>query len=226
VVLQDPELMVRRDGLENQLRRAVTRRYSAIASDPESVRKLEEEIERLHADVQRENEKIRNLEIRSGVSGRLIMPRQEDIVGTFVRQGSTLGYVFEAEIVSVRAAVPEYDAALIREDTKGIAVRISDRPEQVLAARLVRDLPAATRELPSMALGDRAGGHYVTDPADTDGIRTVEPVVLFDVAVTDRYFERAGGRAWVKFEHSAMPLASQWYRRARQVFLQRFNPVS
>ena len=226
VVLEDPTLVAEREVAANQLRRAVTQRYTAIATDAERVRRVEEEIDRLRADLAHTDEKIANLEIRSGVSGQLVMPEQQDVVGSFVRQGSTLGYVFESETVSVRAAVPQYDATLVREDTQDISVRISDQPGEILAASLVRDVPAATQELPSVALGERGGGPFVTDPSDADGIRVVEPVVLFDLAVPDKHLERAGGRAWVRFEHSAKPLISQWYRRARQVFLQRFNPVS
>ena len=226
VVLEDPALVADRDTLASQLERAKTQRYAAMSFDPERARKVEEEIERLRGDLRRAEEKIAELEIRSRVSGHLVMPRQQDLVGMFVRQGTTLGYVFEAEQVAIRAAVPEYDAALVRDDTRGIDVRISDRPAEVLAANLIRDVPAATRQLPSVALGDRGGGPYLTDPADADGVRAIEPVVLFDLTVPDRSLERAGGRAWVRFEHSAKPLASQWYRRVRQVFLQQFNPVS
>jgi putative peptide zinc metalloprotease protein len=32
-----------------------------------------------------------------------------------------------------------------------------------------------------------------------------------------------GGRAYVRFTHPREPLASQWYRRLRQAFLERFN---
>ena len=225
VILEDPALLAERDVITEKLRRAETERYSAIGSNSEQVQKVENEIDRLRADLARANEKIANLEIRSGVSGRLVMPEQQDVVGTFVRQGGTLGYVFRDENISVRAAVPEYDATLVREDLRNVSVRISDRPEDVFTARLVRDVPAATQELPSLALGERGGGPFVTDQSQVDGLHVVEPVVLFDVTVPDKTLERAGGRAWVRFEHSAKPLVGQWYRRARQVFLKRFNPV-
>lgn len=226
LVLEDSALLADRRALESQLERATTQRYAAMFIDAERAQKLEKEIERLRVDLHRAEEKIADLEIRSRVSGQLVLPRQDDLIGTFVSQGSTLGYVFETEQISIRAAVPEYDAALVRQDTRGIAVRISDRPERPVVARLVRDVPAATQILPSPALGDRGGGALVTDPSDSDGVRAVEPVVLFDLALPGTTLERAGGRAWVRFEHSAKPLASQWYRRMRQVFLQQFNPVS
>jgi putative peptide zinc metalloprotease protein len=32
-----------------------------------------------------------------------------------------------------------------------------------------------------------------------------------------------GGRAFLRFDHGRVPLAQQWYRRLRQVFLERFD---
>ncbi len=226
VLLEDPALAADRDALASQLARATTQRYTAISVDAERAQKAQEEIERLRADLRRAEQKIAELEIRSGVAGRLIMPRQQDLVGTFVRQGSELGYVFEAEQVGIRAAVAEYDAALVRQDTRRIAVRVTDHPFDTLVADLVRDVPAATRQLPSAALGDRGGGPHVTDPSDKEGVLAIEPVVVLDLTLPDTVLERAGGRALVRFEHSAKPLASQWWRRVRQVFLKQFNPVS
>ena len=37
---------------------------------------------------------------------------------------------------------------------------------------------------------------------------------------------RLGGRAWVRFDLGAEPLAMQWQRRARQALLKHFNPTS
>ena len=47
-------------------------------------------------------------------------------------------------------------------------------------------MPAATQVLPNAAFGDRAGGAHRTDPADSAGLRALEPVFQFDVAVPDR----------------------------------------
>jgi putative peptide zinc metalloprotease protein len=33
----------------------------------------------------------------------------------------------------------------------------------------------------------------------------------------------AGGRAYVRFDHGRVPLAAQWYRQMREIFLSRFN---
>lgn len=226
LILEDSALISDRDALVSQLRRARTQRYAAIANDRERALKVEKEIARLRGDLYRAEEKIAQLEVRSQVAGHLVMQRQLDLVGTFVKQGSTLGYIFAAEQIGIRAVVPEYDAALVRENTRAIAVRISDRPGEALVAELVRDVPAATRELPSAALGDEGGGPHATDPTDDDGMRTLEPMVMVDLRLPSRTLQRAGGRVRVRFDHGTKPLATQLYRRLTQVFLQMFNPVS
>ena len=101
---------------------------------------------------------------------------------------------------------------------------LADQPGEAISAALTGEVPAATAILPTAALGDRSGGPVVTDPADTQGTRTLEPVFLFDVRVTATPLQRVGGRVWVRFDHGASPLAIQWQRRLLQLFLKQFNP--
>jgi putative peptide zinc metalloprotease protein len=224
VMLEDPNLVVQRDSLMSRLEQLQAARFSALLDSYEQVRNAEEESVRVQSELQRVEEKIKHLTIRAHADGRLVMPHQEDLADSFVREGSTLGYVLERTQVGVRAVVPEYDASLVRNYTRGVQVRLADYSE-VAGAELVRDIPAATYDLPSAALGDRGGGVLVTDPADKDGLRTREPVVVLDVKLPGTDLQRVGGRAWVRFDHGAQPLASRWYRQLRQVLLQHFNPA-
>jgi len=154
------------------------------------------------------------------------MPRQQDLPGTLVRQGDTIGYVLAGGNIGVRAAVPEYDAALVHDHTRSAEVFLVEGQALPAHAELVRDLPAATHTLPSAALGDRGGGSYVTDPADKEGLRSLEPVVIVDLMLPSTELQRLGGRAWVRFEHDAEPVASRWLRRMRQLLLQHVNPAA
>ena len=133
--------------------------------------------------------------------------------------------MFDRAEIGVRATVSEKDAALVRERTRSVDVRMAEASGERVVAEMVRDIPAATHQLPSAALGDRGGGPYVTDPADKDALRTLEPVVLIDLKLPEKILQRVGGRAWVRFDHGAEPLAGQFYRRMRQLFLQHFNPT-
>jgi putative peptide zinc metalloprotease protein len=224
IVLEDPTLSTQREKLRSRLEQLQAERFSALLNSYEQVRNAEEETTRVESELQRVEERISELQVRAHAEGTLVMPQQSDLPGTFLRQGGTIGYVLERSLIGVRTVVPEYDATLVRERTRSVEVRIAG-DGQAVAARLARDIPAATYELPSAALGDKGGGPYVTDPADNDGLRTREPVVLVDVSIAASDLQRVGGRAWVRFDHGTEPLASRWYRQLRQVLLQHFNPA-
>jgi putative peptide zinc metalloprotease protein len=156
----------------------------------------------------------------------LAMPRQQDLPGTLVREGDTVGYILAAGELEVRAAVPEYDAALVRGRTRRAEVFLAEAPDQALEAQLVRETPAATHELPSAALGNLGGGDFVTDPADEHGLRSLDPLVLVDLTLPAAGLQRLGGRAWVRFDHAAEPLGNRWLRRGWQLFLHDFDPAT
>ncbi|HTL93271.1 MAG TPA: efflux RND transporter periplasmic adaptor subunit, partial [Steroidobacteraceae bacterium] len=225
LVLEDPLLLANRDKLASQLDGLRADSAKALLRDPLRARNFEQDIERVEGELRHANEKIAQLELRAQVAGTLAIPRQEDLPGAFAKRGNALGYILDGRDTAVRAAVPEHDAALVRERTRGVEVRLTEAAAERRVAELVREVPAATNQLPSAALSDRGGGPYVVDPADKDGLRTLEPVVLIDLKVPDTALKRAGGRVWVRFDHGAEPLAGQWYRRLRQLFLQHFNPT-
>lgn len=225
LLMSDPTLAVQQEKLQSRLSGLYAEQYDALLSDTVRAQHLAEDIARSKAELARIEERIEQLHVRSQVAGRLVMPRQHDLPGRFVRHGEMLGYVLTPMQLEVRAAVAGEDAALVRDGTRRVDVLLAEdaaRREAVLN----RDMPAATFTLPSPALGDRGGGVFVTDPADKDGVRTLEPVFIVDIAVPGRVIERVGGRAWVRFEHGAQPLALQWYRRASQLFLKHFNPTA
>jgi putative peptide zinc metalloprotease protein len=153
------------------------------------------------------------------------MPNQQDIEGAFIRQGSTVAYVLDHSDMGVRVAIPEPDGNFVLHGTRAIKVQLAETRER-FSAEIVRDTPATTFELPSAALGDRAGGPHPTDPSDKDGLRTRDPIVLVDLTLRGHELKRIGGRVSVRFEHEAAPLAERWYRELRQVFLQHFNPAT
>jgi putative peptide zinc metalloprotease protein len=216
--------MVERERLASRLEQLNAGRYGAALTSPEDARNAEEEIARVQGEIQRVDERIAQLEVRANTGGILVMPQQQDLPGTYVRKGSTMAHVLENADIGVRAALAEYDAAFLRESMRGVEVRLAG-DFAPMRAELVRDIPAATHDLPSAALGDRGGGPHATDPADTEGVRTQAPVVIVDLKLPEQKLERVGGRAWVRFDHGAQPLALRWYRQARQVLLNQFNPA-
>lgn len=223
--LDDPALITARDKIASRIERLQASRFSALHDDPTQAQNADREIDQANTELRRVEQRIASLDIRAQLDGTLVLPRQDDIPGTLARQGDILGYVLAGDNISVRAAVPEYDAQLVRDETRAAQVRMADTMLP-FPADVMRDMPAATLRLPSAALGDRGGGPTVTDPADKEGLRTLEPVVWVDLTLPVTRLERVGGRAWVRFEHDAAPLASRWLRRMHQLLLAHFNPTS
>ena len=80
----------------------------------------------------------------------------------------------------------------------------------------VRDeAEAEARELRDLGLA--------VDPLDPDGLRALESLFQLDLNLPQEVKDpHIGGRVYVRFEHGSMPLALQWYRSLRQLFLRKF----
>ena len=224
-VLENPDLQTEREKVASRIQALQADRFQLLLRDPTGAQNLAEEIERTEAELKRADERVMQLEVRAGVAGTLSLPRYADLPGTFVRRGAAIGYVLQSAEMRVRAVVDQDRAHLVRHRTRGVEVRLADAANTRAPARLGTDVPAATRQLPSAALGERGGGPFPIDPADAEGVRSLEPVFLYDVFLNNRMLERVGGRAWVRFDHGTEPLAFQLYRRAAQLFLKQFDPA-
>jgi putative peptide zinc metalloprotease protein len=224
VKLENAELVAEYDGLTKQLIKLEGDQFNALYSDRSKSASIEEQLKKLKVDIDLVQEKISALSIRSNVNGKLVMPHQADLLDTFVKKGTVIGYVLDQSDVKLRVALNAPDVTLIRENLAGIEVRTAENPRKTIKAELVSITPSASRELPSKALGDIAGGQHVTDPSDAEGITVINPIILVDLKLPNAVFERAGGRVNVRFNHGSEPIATQLYRKVKQLFLSYFNP--
>lgn len=200
--------------------------FSAARQDAAGSANIFAELERLKAELARAEERVAGLTVRAGCDGTLVMPQQNDIAGAFARQGAMLGHIVPEGSPVVRVAVPQDDAALIGTSSRHVRARLASALADEVPGDLERDARGAVSVLPSAALSTRHGGSIVTEADDKSGLKVLAPVVLMDVRLPDRNHERFGERAWVRFEYERTPLAGQWLRRARQVFLKHFQPAA
>jgi putative peptide zinc metalloprotease protein len=102
--------------------------------------------------------------------------------------------------------------------------RLVDRPDKTFEARIIREVPEGELYLPSRALAIDGGGEIATDPRDTKGPKALERMFQFDLALDGLdHMSYFGQRVSVRFEHPPEPLAIQWYRSIRLLFLTTFN---
>ena len=149
--------------------------------------------------------------------------------------------------------MPHEQAALLMGAGHDVELRRSSAPHQTLRGRWDGQASGAGARLPSAALGERSGGPIPTDPADAEGLRPAQAVLLAEIqlepgSVVDSAAwpasspgsartagapggrvgamaaERIGERVWVRFRHGWSPLARQAARSAQQLVLRHFNP--
>jgi len=223
--LADPALEAQREKAQSERAGLLTQQYQALLEDPARANDLNEQLARNEAELRRAEQQLDGLQVRARAAGRVVWTREEDVPGSYARRGAMLGYVLGPEPAQVRLALRDEDLLRVRGRVRAIEVRLADSPWTARPATLRSETPAATRQLPDAALGDREGGPVPVDPADKDGLRTLAPVFLFDVQVPGLGAGRIGGRAWVKLVLPAEPVGLQVLHLARQLLLKQFSPA-
>jgi putative peptide zinc metalloprotease protein len=169
-------------------------------------------------------ERYGKLVVRAEADGALIAPKPQDMAGQFFKKGELLGYVLDRRQLIARVVVTQDNIDLVRTRLRSAELRFAETIETTHATRVIRERPGGVDELPTAALGAVGGGSIPVDPKDSNGMKTLERVFIFDLELPEHALPKAfGERVHVRFSHGGEPLLSQGYRRLRQLFLSRFN---
>ncbi|NNG13936.1 MAG: hypothetical protein HKM22_02115, partial [Gammaproteobacteria bacterium] len=185
---------------------------------------LQNDISTTKAELARARERLEQLEIRSGVAGTFVVPRYQDLVGRYLPQGEVLGYVIDPKLVRVRAVVDQAAIGLVRKHTESIDLRLLSHVDEIIRAEIHHEVPAATDQLPSAALGTQFGGPFQVDPDDEDYVRTLQKIFQYEL-IPASYLPAnvIGARVKVRFTHDNEPVGFRVYRLFRQLLLRKFN---
>lgn len=182
------------------------------------------ELATINADLRRARERIEELTLRSPETGRFRVPLAQDLEGRFVNKGDVLGYIIQQGPVTARMAITQSDIELVRSRTKSVEVLVMDGGLHRLEARIQREVPGASEELPSPALGTMGGGTIPVDPRESGGSTAFEKIFQFDIALPlDYHPSNYGARVFVRINHGFEPIATQIYWGVREVFLNQFG---
>jgi putative peptide zinc metalloprotease protein len=169
--------------------------------------------------------RVRRLITRSRGEGVFAIVNPQDLPGRFVKEGQLLGYVLPPGSRIIRATVGQDDIDLVRNRVRHTSVKLADRLDETLPARIIREVPAGRDDLPSKALGGTGGGSIPVDPRDPKGMKTLQRVFQVDIELPPVIASATafGGRAFVRFDHHWEPVGQQIWRRVRQVVLSRLQ---
>jgi putative peptide zinc metalloprotease protein len=224
VEARDPVLESRLRVLTARLAELRARHDAERSKDLVRAAMVREEMQYTEAELGRVREQLAMLTVRSRTEGTFVAPSADDLPGRLVKRGELLGHVVKLDRIIVRTIVPQTEIDLVRQRTGSVQVRLSERLDAPLPARLVREVPAASEQLPSPALGAAGGGAVPVDPRNAQGLVAMGRLFQVDLELpSSLQLVNAGGRVYVRFDHGWEPLAAQWARQLRQLFLARLN---
>jgi putative peptide zinc metalloprotease protein len=169
-------------------------------------------------------DKTKAMSINAFKDGNVMLLEADDLPGRFVRRGDLLGYILDDEQPTVRMAVSQDHIGQLRQKVVDIKIRFACNPRRDFSAEILRQSPEATNQLPSAALATTGGGKFIVTPDSANQLVTQEKIFLVDLKPDfDGEQIPLGTRAYVRVNHGGEALASQWYRRLRQVFLSQFS---
>lgn len=209
--------------LKGNLGEVESRYQLSTVTDRAAAEILRDEMAKSRAELTRAQERVSGLLIRSPADGVFLLPLADDLPGRYVKKGAPLGYVVDFTHSVVRIVVDQDDVELIRNRTRKIEARLAGNLAKVLQATVVREVPAASNELPSMALSVNGGGSIALDPNENQKPQSFKKNFLFDVDMTGTTLSRVGERAFVRFDHIPETLAMRLYRNIRRVLIKRFD---
>ena len=153
--------------------------------------------------------------MRSRHAGRYVSAQPEDMTAAHVQRGELLGYVL-TEAETVRVVVPQSSLERIHRSLGRARWK----------ARVLREVPSATDELPSMALSLQGGGsiRWIRASRRKGGPsrrRTCSSWTCNCRRTRARGY--VGARVYVKFSHEPRPIALQAYDMVRQMVLRQLK---
>lgn len=220
----DPFLRARVQVLEAQLKE-LTATYDALYSvDRVQAAAVREEMNTVEGNLAHTRQREEQLVFRSPADGRFIVPQASDLPGRFVTKGQLVGYVLDAKAITARVAVAQHEIVLVRQRTKDVEVMHAKWGADPAPAKVVREVPAASRQLPTAALGSTGGGLFAVDPRDNKGVSTLDNVFQVELALPkEPRSENLGARVYVRFDHGWEPVGFQVWRALRQLLLRQLD---
>lgn len=223
-MMDDPLLETEMKVARAKVNEAQARYTAEQFTDSVQASVLRQQLEYEQSALERISERYADLIIHSEIDGVLTARNYQDMEGQYFKKGELLGYLMDREQLIARVVITQENIDLVRTRYKSAELRFADAIPSDYRVSVLREVPSASDELPTAALGSNGGGRIPIDPNDTKGLKTLERIFLIDLSLpTEAVPSTFGGRVFVRFDHVWEPLLSQWYRRIRQLFLSQFH---
>ncbi len=218
--LDDRELRANRARLEARLQELRDERAAQRQNSRVRAAMVTDDIEATLSELEQTQQKLRDVTVRSAIDGVFYALDPFELKGKLLRQGDVIGVVVRPENPLIRAVVDQDGIGLLRSRETAAEVMLSGNLGTPLPATIVREVPAGSTELPSMALGAAAGGSVAVDMHDEAGRTATEKLFHIELSLPHgTMVSGVGERAYVRLSHGREALWQQWSRSIRQLLL-------
>lgn len=221
---EDDQLTIGLDIFKSAVDELKIKREAVDTTDRSTANIISEQIRLGEERVAEMKRRLSDLTITAPVDGTFISVTAPDAIGRFQKKGDVVGYLAGSTGRIVRVVVPEGEIDLVANQSRDVEVMLTMGEEQVFAASVLRQAPAALDALPHGALSTEGGGSVLINKTSDQRLVPLEPVFQLDLKVAGLPEEAGlGMHARVRFIHPAEPIAPRLYRQVRQLFLRQFN---
>ena len=218
--LEDRQLLTRELVLKARLRELRDQQVEQRQTSRVRAAMVADDITAVKTELEHVQARIAGLTVRSETDGVFYPVDPHELSGKLLRQGDVIGYVLRPDEPLVRAVVDQDAVGLLRSHRTSADVMLADHLGKRVVARIVREVPAGSRDLPSMALGVAGGGDIAVDMSDQGGTTAVDGVFQLELSLPPNTpVAGIGERVYVRLLHGSESLWQQWSRSIRQLLL-------
>ena len=169
--------------------------------------------------------RLDRLVLKTAIAGEIAIADADALKGRFLKEGELSMNILPNEPRTVRVVLGQDDVHLFRERLLSVSVRFADSPASIYPAKVVREVPAGDRVLPSPVLTLDGGGAIATVAGQDGSPEATQRLFQFDIALEDAVDLRPafGMRAFVRLELEPLPIAWQAGLRLRQLLAASFD---
>ena len=221
---KDLELKIR--SAEAQLAETEAMQRKALRESTADLRPLQSRAEATRKLLDRLNQYQSDLLVVAPHEGMWVSPGIDDRIGSWYERGAPAGQLVDSSSFYFSAIVSQNDASrLFSKEIRHSEIKFFGQVESTLPVTGTKVIPVEKNRLPSASVGWAGGGEVAIDPADEQGVQTIEP--FFELRASLEPVEDVemlhgrGGR--IRFDLPPEPLLRQWGRRFRQLLQNRYG---
>lgn len=226
IQFSNPEIAHNIQRAEAQIRELLALQTMARKQSTADLKPIRKRLQSIKAQQDFLHKQQAKLRLTAEQAGLWVAPDVDDLAGSWVSRGQTVGHLINNTGYRFAAVVAQSGSAhLFQGDISKAEVKLYGQSAETIPVSNLQIIPYEHFKLPSAILGWSGGGEIATQMDDQSGRQAVEPFFqVYAFLNIDSAITFAHGRSGkIRFFLPPKPLALQMYRKLRQLFQKRYQ---